>query len=453
MHRSFIAKLKINKPVHRRFRPSYGFTLLELLLALALTAVVSILIGGLVQLFLVNETRGRDTVRQAQMARAILNMIAEDVRTTVRYYPYDTSGLDQMLGNAVNNAAGGALGGLTGSPATGGAGGGAGAGAGGTGGAATGGAATGGAATGGAATGGAATGGAATGGSQPAMQAGTNPSSGTSGAGGRTGGGATGGGATAGGGMAGGGMAGAGMAGGGMAGAGMAGDSSGTAATGSATIPPGIFGSASSIEIDVSRLPRPDEYVIQQGSMSTGSLGDMPSDIKTVGYYVQAPRGDGVQDPLARLTSQIATSSSASTAGLSGGLVRRSLDRAVTQYAYEIGSTTQLMRTGEIIAPEVLGIDFSYFGPQGWQTQWDSSTMGLPSVVKVTIAMQRESAARTNPMSPGISLSSLNNSMMQQYGIQLYSMNILIPGAALLASPASATSSGTSSNGMSSLGL
>ena len=442
MHRSLIAKLsaakpsaaklKINKSVHRSSRPSLGFTLLELLLALALTAVVSILIGGLVQLFLVNETRGRDTVRQAQMARAILNMIAEDVRTTVRYYPYDTSGLDQMLGNALNNAAGGALGGLTGSPATGGASAGAGAGAG-------------------------ATGGAATGGSQNAAPSGTNPtgstgstarqsgntSGGTSGAGTRTAGGATGGGATGGGATAG----------GGMAGAGMAGDSSGTAATGPATIPPGIFGSASSIEIDVSRLPRPDEYVIQPGAMSTGSLGDMPSDIKTVGYYVQAPRGDGVQDPLARLTSQIATSSSGSTAGLSGGLVRRSLDRAVTQYAYEIGSTTQLMRTGEIIAPEVLGIDFSYFGPEGWQTQWDSSTMGLPSVVKVTIAMQRESAARTNPMSPGISLSSLNSSMMQEYGIQLYSMNILIPGAALLASPASATSGGTSSNGMSSLGL
>ena len=423
------AKLKINKSVHRSSRPPLGFTLLELLLALALTAVVSILIGGLVQLFLVNETRGRDTVRQAQMARAILNMIAEDVRTTVRYYPYDTSGLDQMLGNALNNAAGGALGGLTGSPATGGASAGAGAGAG-------------------------ATGGAATGGSQNAAPSGTNPtgstgrqsgntSGGTSGAGGRTAGGATGGGATGGGATAG----------GGMAGAGMAGDSSGTAATGPATIPPGIFGSASSIEIDVSRLPRPDEYVIQPGAMSTGSLGDMPSDIKTVGYYVQAPRGDGVQDPLARLTSQIATSSSGSTAGLSGGLVRRSLDRAVTQYAYEIGSTTELMRTGEIIAPEVLGIDFSYFGPEGWQTQWDSSSMGLPSVVKVTIAMQRESAARTNPMSPGISLSSLNSSMMQEYGIQLYSMNILIPGAALLASPASATSGGTSSNGMSSLGL
>ena len=397
---------------HFRSLPK-GFTLLELLLALGLTAVVSILIGGLVQLFLVNETRGRDTVRQAQMARAILNMIAEDIRTTVRYYPYDTSGLDQMLGSAMNNATGGALGALTG--------------------AAGGGAAGGGAAGGGAASGGAAGGGAAGGGSGGAG----NPSAG---------------GSAGGAGAAGGGLSGSAI--GSMAGGGAGGQMTGGAgATGSpAAIPPGIFGAASSIEIDVSRLPRPDEYVIQPGNINTGSLGDMPSDIKTVGYYVQAPRSDGVQDPLASLTSQIATATSSSS-GLSGGLVRRSLDRAVTQYAYEVGNSDQLMRTGEIIAPEVLGIDFAYFGPEGWRTDWDSSTLGLPSVVKVTIAMQRESSARTNPMAPGISLSMLNASMMQEYGIELYSMNILIPGAALLPGPTSSTTGGTSSNGMSSLGL
>ena len=392
---------------HFRSLPK-GFTLLELLLALGLTAVVSILIGGLVQLFLVNETRGRDTVRQAQMARAILNMIAEDIRTTVRYYPYDTSGLDQMLGSAMNNATGGALGALTG--------------------------AAGGGATGGGATGGGATGGGATGG-------------GSGGAGNPSAGGSAGGAGAAGGGLSG-------SAIGSMAGGGAGGQMTGGAgATGSpAAIPPGIFGAASSIEIDVSRIPRPDEYVIQPGNINTGSLGDMPSDIKTVGYYVQAPRSDGVQDPLASLTSQIATATSSSS-GLSGGLVRRSLDRAVTQYAYEVGNSDQLMRTGEIIAPEVLGIDFSYFGPEGWRTDWDSSTLGLPSVVKVTIAMQRESSARTNPMAPGISLSMLNASMMQEYGIELYSMNILIPGAALLPGPTSSTTGGTSSNGMSSLGL
>jgi hypothetical protein len=43
---------------------------------------------------------------------------------------------------------------------------------------------------------------------------------------------------------------------------------------------------------------------------------------------------------------------------------------------------------------------------------------------------------------------------MQEYGIELYSMNILIPGAALLQGSSGNTSSGgTSSNGMSSLGL
>ena len=402
---------------HFRSLPK-GFTLLELLLALGLTAVVSILIGGLVQLFLVNETRGRDTVRQAQMARAILNMIAEDIRTTVRYYPYDTSGLDQMLGSAMNNATGGALGALTGA----------------AGGGAAGGGAAGGGAAGGGATGGGATGGGATGG-------------GSGGAGNPSAGGSAGGAGAAGGGLSG-------SAIGSMAGGGAGGQMTGGAgATGSpAAIPPGIFGAASSIEIDVSRIPRPDEYVIQPGNINTGSLGDMPSDIKTVGYYVQAPRSDGVQDPLASLTSQIATATSSSS-GLSGGLVRRSLDRAVTQYAYEVGNSDQLMRTGEIIAPEVLGIDFSYFGPEGWRTDWDSSTLGLPSVVKVTIAMQRESSSRTNPMAPGISLSMLNASMMQEYGIELYSMNILIPGAALLPGPTSSTTGGTSSNGMSSLGL
>ena len=412
-----------NQPVLRS-----GFSLLELLLALALTAVVSILIGGLVQLFLVNETRGRDSVRQAQMARAILNMIAEDVRTTVRYYPYDTSGLDQMLGNAMNNATGGALGALTG--------------------------AAGGGATGGAGAGGAGAAGAGAGGN-PGSSGNSNPpaggTGGNSGANGNTGGGSGAGSAAGAGGMSGG--LGGGAAGGmGASGSGSMAGAEGAVA-GPTVIPPGIFGSASSLEVDVSRLPRPDEYVIQPGNMNTGSLGDMPSDIKTVGYYVQAPRSDGVQDPLASLTSQIATSSAGSTAGQSGGLVRRSLDRAVTQYAYEMGNSDQLIRTGEIIAPEVLGIDFSYFGANGWQTEWDSTSLGLPSVVKVTIAMQRESSARTNPLAPGISLSTLNNSMIQEYGIELYSMNILIPGAALLASPAGATSGGTSSNGMSSLGL
>ena len=80
-----------------RTRRRRAFTLLELILSLALAAVVAGLMGSLVQTFLVNQERGQDSVRQAQLARAVLNMIAEDIRTTVRYQPFDVSGLQQLL--------------------------------------------------------------------------------------------------------------------------------------------------------------------------------------------------------------------------------------------------------------------------------------------------------------------------------------------------------------------
>jgi prepilin-type N-terminal cleavage/methylation domain-containing protein len=339
-----------------------GFTLLEVLLSLFLTAVVAVLIGGLVQLYLINESRGRERLRQTQTARAILNMIAEDIRTTVRYQPYDTSALQQMLSGATSSMLGGAMGGAG-----------------------------------------------ASGGSPTDPAAGGDPNAAAAG--------------------------------------------SVPAPTGPTTIPPGIFGNEQSIEIDVSRMPRPDEYVIQIGDVSRGTLGDMPSDIKTVGYYVQSPRADGVLDPLARIAAESAEGATPDS-NMSGGLVRRSLDRAVTQFAYANGNTMQIARTGEIIAPEVVGIEFSYFNANsGWQTQWDSAQLGLPHVVKVTLAMQTESKARTNPIEPGLMLSTINQSMMQEYGIQFYSTNVVIPGAMLLSAPSAQPGTGTSNSGMSSLGL
>ena len=409
-----------------------GFTLLELLLALSLSAVVALLIGGLVQLYLLNENRGRENVRQAQVARAVLSMIAEDIRTTVRYQPFDTSGLQQMLSGSAASMMG-IPSGMAGGGTSGAGGGGSSVGGGGV-------------STG---TGAPSAGNQNTGSPSPSTGGTGSLPTGTSGGAGI----ASGGGRTS-------------AAGGGTSinfpsssGSGSAGSSGGGASASSATsdqisVPPGVYGSEASIEIDVNRMPRPDEYTMRPGDMSIGTLGDMPSDIKTVSYYVQSPRSDGILDPLSRLTSETSTSTSGASVSTNGGLVRRSLDRAVTQYAYQVGNTTQLLRTGELIAPEVLGIEFSYFSAaNGWQTQWDSSTLGLPSVVKVTIAMQSESMARSNPITPGLSLSSITSAMAQEYGIQFYSTNVIIPGAGLLTAPQSQSETGSTSNGMSSLGL
>ncbi len=355
----------------RQMRNRSAFTLLELILSLALTAVIAGLIGGLIQLYLVNQQTGRDSVRQAQMARAILNMIAEDVRTTVRYQQFDTSGLMQLLSTDTGSGGGGGA------------------------------------------------------------------SGGASAGGGGSGSGAPSGGAPSGG--------------GGAPSAPAASEAAAPAAP--ASLPPGIYGSSTSIEIDLSRLPRPDEYYPKFGNTSMGTLGDMPSDVKTVGYYVQAPRNDGVQDSLGQLSQQAASLNSNSVSAINGGLVRRSVDRAVTQYAYEVGQSSQLSRTGELIAPEVLAIEFQYFDGSTWQVQWDGSSQGLPQVVKITIAMQRESKSKSNPLTPGIAISSINADMMREYGLEVYSTNTIIPGAQLLVAPQGTTASGSTDTGMSSVGL
>jgi hypothetical protein len=309
------------------------------MLSLALTAVVTVLIGSLVQNYLINQAVGRERVRQAQLSRSILNMIAEDIRTTVRYQPFDTKGLTELLSG-------------------GGGGGGA-------------------------------------GGAQPSG------------------------------------------AGGGAASAGAAPPSGGAGDTadmdsGVAALPPGLYGTSTSIEIDISRLPRPDEYYGQASDPVTGSLGDLATDIKTVGYYVQALRTDGIQDPLGSLKPIDGTNSTSQGAG---GLVRRSVDRAITQYAYQQSQSDALMRTGQLLAPEVIAIE------------WDSSTQGLPRVVKITIAVQRESNAKKSPMEPGVMISSITSSMQAEYGIDIYSTNTIIPGSQLLMGPQSTDS------GMSSMGL
>ena len=75
-----------------------GFSLLELMLALALIVMATAIIGSLLQMYSRNfATRGED-IRRKQLARALLNMIAEDIRAVVLEQEYDTSVLEQQLG-------------------------------------------------------------------------------------------------------------------------------------------------------------------------------------------------------------------------------------------------------------------------------------------------------------------------------------------------------------------
>lgn len=397
----------------QRPKSRQGFTLIELMLALGLTALVASLIGYLLQLYISITDSSDLRIKQAQVARSILTTIADDVRSVVRNQPFDGAALEEILSGSSSGAAGG------------------------QGGSAGGGASLGGSSAGGAG-GGASSGTGSTPGPTPTPSGSGSPSGSPPTNGGSTGGGG-------------------GFSGGGSTGGGGSVSSSGTGGAGSTTPDPtsvtpppapGIYGTASALQVDVSRLPRPDQYFPQQADMLTGKMNDIPSDTKTVSYFVQAQSITGVQDPL--------FNPNAKNSGGHGGLVRRQLDRSISQWATNMGRTDQLNRTGEILSSEVLDVGYQYYDGTTWLSQWDSSVQGLPWVVEITIALQDPIVAKQNPIQPGVSVSTMDNATRTSYGIQTYSVTVAIPGAQLLSSPQPATSSGGSGstdNGMGSLGM
>lgn len=333
-------------------------TLLELILALGLTILLLGAIAMAIRLNLRTLDARRTQVEEAQLARAVLRMIGEDLRCAVRYEPQDMEAANQMAsGGAMGQAAnmlGGALGG-------------AGGGGGGLGSAL----------------------GAAAGGAN-ANAGGANAAAALAGAGGGLGGQANA--AVGGSGMGGAGMGGqgAGSGGTGFGGAG------GSADAGGETAPvenlgeevyaapiPGLFGSQYEMQIDVSRLPRVDQYQKLLEGTVTG-IADIPSDVKTVAYYVRSE-----PDPLAIGAAQSNPNSLTARDAARPGLVRRELDRAVTRYAMDNGTASELTRGGDLVAPEVVYLEFSYFDGIDWYSEWDSAQMGgLPLAVEIIVGIQ-----------------------------------------------------------------
>jgi type II secretory pathway component PulJ len=74
-----------------RFRPSSGFTLLEVLLGLFLATVVLVLVAMAVDMFLRLLDSNRTDVEQAQLARAVLKQMGDDLHNVVPYSAQDAS--------------------------------------------------------------------------------------------------------------------------------------------------------------------------------------------------------------------------------------------------------------------------------------------------------------------------------------------------------------------------
>ena len=178
---------------------------------------------------------------------------------------------------------------------------------------------------------------------------------------------------------------------------------------------PGLYGNQFEMHVDVARLPRLDEYSMFVQPDPSRSVTDIPSDVKTVAYFVQ--NSNVVED---ELTDAIDLADEATSQTF--GLVRRELDRAVTQWAYDNGNSQSISSAGDILAPEVEAIEFRYFDGTQWLLEWDSTEQeSLPIAVEIVIALKSDDPITSNaPLQTGMLVESLlQNSNIYRYVVRL----------------------------------
>jgi hypothetical protein len=181
---------------------------------------------------------------------------------------------------------------------------------------------------------------------------------------------------------------------------------------------PGLYGNANQLQIDISRLPRVDQYMAISAQADSGAVtnADQVSDVKNVSYYV--------------INNSAGQTSAGATA--TSGLVRREVGRASGVYAaQQMGQNTASSDNLEPFAPEVQEIDFLYSDGTQWLDTWDSvSNSGLPVAVQISIAITPQHARNTTTLQPNI-----------------YRLMVSIPAAKMQSSTSSSstTSSSTTS--------
>ena len=199
---------------------------------------------------------------------------------------------------------------------------------------------------------------------------------------------------------------------------------------------PGLYGNQYQLQVDVSRIPRVDEFQRMRSPDALFKIQDIPSDVKTIAYYYRS------------VDNTTATTATSNRFGGSTkertGLVRRVLDRAVTLQASETGGLTGVEDVGEVIAPEVTAIQFEYFDGMQWVYEWDSEEMGgLPMAVRIPLSVSTAQATEetSSPLLSGTNTLQTGTDM-------IYSLVVRLPTAKPIEETESTDASGLESVGL-----
>ena len=158
-----------------------------------------------------------------------------------------------------------------------------------------------------------------------------------------------------------------------------AGVEAGTTFEDNATSRPTLIGDSRALVIDVSRLPRLDEY--NPLVASQGLQVQLPSDVKAICYFHSTQPPSRRDDLFSDLSQR-------------GGLYRRQIDRAVAAYRNDSGLVESPDDYCQLVAPEIHAVSFRYFDGTDWQSNWDSEESGgFPTAVEVTLMIDPYRAA------------------------------------------------------------
>lgn len=179
--------------------------------------------------------------------------------------------------------------------------------------------------------------------------------------------------------------------GGGQTGGATGGTTESTETEDTAAYRPLIIGSQNQLTIDVSRLPRIDQYnAFMLGLMDPTS--SRPSDVKSISYFLSSA------PPVA------ASMEFDQQAVQQGGLYRRQIDRAVASYRGETSAPGVPDEYSKLLAPEIVGLEFRYFDGSGWVNEWDSDEVQyFPTAIEVVLTidasrLQTRNGGRNQPV-------------------------------------------------------
>lgn len=144
----------------------------------------------------------------------------------------------------------------------------------------------------------------------------------------------------------------------------------------------GLIGDAQKLTVHVSRPARGMNY---QPVLSAGGVNVRTSDLQSITYFLANPSAGGLEGAVGQRAA-----SGQPTASGPQGLARLVGDRMAIEYADIERDVETLAQAAEIIAPEVISLQFRYFDGLSWLAEWDSvSAQRLPNAVEITLGLRR----------------------------------------------------------------